>query len=174
MRILHNGKHLLNSGGPLTLAQAAEALDLDSMEGITLVPENPSEIKSGIQDEVAKRYGVKGDPVSAALSIAGKVGDATSLSVDAMVHDIIATEETKTTAYSKARIRLFKELHDDGDNDSWAGAVAFANQWHQGRVEGEISMPFDDKGIAEVITESADLGGFVRALIAQMNSAANG
>lgn len=123
----------------------------------------PSKIKEIIQGKVAKEYGVNGNPVSAALSIIGKVGDATSLNIDAMVHDIIAISETDNTDYSKARIRLFEEIH--GEN-SWVSAVEFANHWHAGRKDKTIAMPFDAKGIAEVVTESAQLGGFVKSVIA--------
>lgn len=125
-------------------------------------------IKSGIQRKVIERYGVHGNPASAALSIVGKVGDATSLAIDDYVHQKLATEETKTTDYSKAIIRLFEEQHGEG---SWAAAIEFALQWHEGRKSGAIAMPFDSKGIAEVVQENADLGGYVNALIKQLNAA---
>ena len=119
-------------------------------------------VKGWIQRKIANQYGIKGDNVSASLSVAGKLGDAISLNTDAMVHDVIAISETSDTAYSQARIRLFDELHGEG---SWVKAVEFANTWHAGRSAKVIVMPADDKGTEEVVGELVALGSFVKTTI---------
>ena len=124
--------------------------------------------KQDIQLEISKKYGVDNNQASAALSISGKIGDATALLIDNLVQDLLAVEANNTTNYSKKRIELFEESHGAG---SWSNAINFAKQWHQGRVSKAITMPFDDKGIDKVIRESAELGGFVKTLIAQTQKA---
>ncbi len=101
-------------------------------------------------------------------SLLGTTADASIVTIDNLVFDVLAVDRSASSSYKTQRITIYEEVHGSG---SWKSAVAYATQWLEGRKSGAIKSPVDIKGAANVFAEVAQRATGVAQVFEETNQA---